>query len=51
MLDDSCHQVAHVLARDAACGRDKADGLAVAAKERDGNANPLAVLRRDLQPV
>lgn len=47
----STHQVAHVLARDAAGGCHEADGLPVAAVEGEGHAHALAVVAADLQAV
>ena len=51
MLDGGHHEVAHVLARDAAGGCHEAHGLPVAAVEGEGHAHALAVVAADLQAV
>ena len=51
MLDGGHHEVAHVLARDAAGACHDAHGLPVAAVEGEGDAHALAVVAADLQAV
>jgi len=51
MLDGSDHQVLHVLGGDAAGCRDMPHRFAIAAVEREGDADLLAIVAGDLQPV
>src|SRR5437588_9557900 len=51
VLDGSHHQVAHVLARDAAGGVQEAHGFPITAVERKRNPHPLAVVAADLKAV
>src|SRR5829696_4387702 len=51
MLDGGDHEVADILARDAAGRGDEAHGFTVAAVQREGDTDPLTVLAADLQAV
>src|SRR6185436_19548926 len=51
VFDGGHHQVAHVLARDAAGGCHEANNLPVAAVEGEGHAHALTVVAADLQAV
>ncbi|OBQ86468.1 hypothetical protein A9K71_17270 [Mesorhizobium sp. WSM3873] len=50
-FDGGDDEIAHVFALDALGGGDMGDGLAVAAVEREGDANLLAVVAADLKAV
>src|SRR5215203_5243007 len=51
MLDGGDHEVADILARDAAGRGDEAHGFTVAAVQREGDTDPLTVVAADLQAV
>src|SRR5262249_61168690 len=51
VLDGSHHQVAHVLAGDAAGSGQEAHGFPITAVERKRNPHPLAVVAADLKAV
>src|SRR5262249_33445910 len=51
VLDGSHHQVAHVLASDAAGSGQEAHGFPITAVERKRNPHPLAVVAADLKAV
>ena len=51
MFDGGEHQIAHMIAANAAGRCDEAHGLAVAAIKREGDAHALAVIAADLEPV
>jgi hypothetical protein len=51
MLDGGQHQVAHVVAGDAACGGEEAHGFPITAIERKRNPHPLAIVAADLEAI
>jgi hypothetical protein len=51
MLDGSHHQVAHVVAGDAARGGEEAHGFPVTTIEREGNPHPLSIVAADLEAI